>query len=133
MDLPIRGRADCCLRDTKYKYNRLLQLLTDYNIYNLRDIAGLDIVIAGLYQPGYSHTATVVTQMSTTFLNLIFSTLVGIEGGVHVKPNDGMVRLGDIIVSKPAGEYSRKSQLTLLQARDDWTGDCLPGLLVHPE
>jgi nucleoside phosphorylase len=59
-----------------------------------------------LHQPGNSSAATVVTQMRMTFPNLTFGLLVGIGGGVPVKTDNGMIRLGDVVVSKPAGEYS---------------------------
>jgi nucleoside phosphorylase len=44
--------------------------------------------------------------MRMTFPNLKFSILVGIRGGVPVKTNNGMIRLGDVVVSKLAGEHS---------------------------
>ncbi|KAL2802727.1 hypothetical protein BJX63DRAFT_425838 [Aspergillus granulosus] len=53
-----------------------------------------------------SPAATVVTQMRMTFPNLRFCLLVGIAGGVPVKTDEGIIRLGDIVVSKPTGEHS---------------------------
>jgi nucleoside phosphorylase len=44
--------------------------------------------------------------MKMTFSNLRFSLLVGIGGGVPVKTDNGMIRLGDVVVSKPAGGHS---------------------------
>jgi nucleoside phosphorylase len=41
-----------------------------------------------------------------TFPNLRFGVLVGIGGGVPVKTDNGMIRLGDVVVSKPAGGHS---------------------------
>jgi nucleoside phosphorylase len=64
------------------------------------------VVIAGLHQPGNNPAATVVTQMRTTFPNLRFGLLVGIGGGVPVKTDNGIIQLGDVVVSKPAGEHS---------------------------
>lgn len=75
-------------------------------MYNLGSIARHNVVIAGLYQTGNSHAATVVTQMRMTFPNLRFGILVGIGGGVPVKTDNGMIRLGDIVVSKPTGGHS---------------------------
>jgi nucleoside phosphorylase len=75
-------------------------------MYNLGNIAGYNIVIAGLYQPGNYSAATVVTQIKITFPNLKFGLLVGIGGGVPVKTDNRIIQLGDIIVSKPAGGHS---------------------------
>jgi nucleoside phosphorylase len=86
------------------EYKRLPQSLTDHNVYSLGSIARHNIVIAGLHQLGNS--LTVVAQMRMTFPNLKFSILVGIRGGVPVKTNNGMIRLGDVVVSKLAGEHS---------------------------
>jgi nucleoside phosphorylase len=44
--------------------------------------------------------------MRMTFPNLRFGLLVGIGGGVLVKTNNGMIRLSDVVVSKPASEHS---------------------------
>ncbi|KAF4613399.1 hypothetical protein G7Y89_g15488 [Cudoniella acicularis] len=88
------------------EHDRLRQPATDHNVYNLGSIAGHNVVIAGLHQPGNSPAATVVTQMRMTFPNLRFGMLVGIGGGVPVKTDSGMIRLGDIVVSKPAGGHS---------------------------
>jgi nucleoside phosphorylase len=41
-----------------------------------------------------------------TFPNLRFGLLVGIGGAVPVKTDNGMIRLGDVVVSKPAGGHS---------------------------
>ncbi|KAF4633060.1 hypothetical protein G7Y89_g5056 [Cudoniella acicularis] len=88
------------------EHERLPQPPTDHNVYSLGNIAGHNVVIAGLYQPGNSPAATVVTQMRMTFQNLGFGMLVGIGGGVPVKTDNGMIRLGDVVVSKPAGGHS---------------------------
>jgi nucleoside phosphorylase len=79
-------------------------------VYNLGSIAGHKVVIAGLYQPGNNHAATVVTQLRTTFPNAKFGLLVGIGGGVPVKTDTGFIRLGDVVVSKPSGIHSGKAK-----------------------
>jgi nucleoside phosphorylase len=76
------------------------------SIYTLGSIGGHNVVIAGLHIPGNNPAAAVVTQMRNTFQKLRFGLLVGIGGGVPTKTDNGMVRLGDIVVSKPAGEHS---------------------------
>jgi hypothetical protein len=92
------------------EHERLPQLVTDHNVYTLGSIAGHNVVIAGLYQPGNSPAAIVVTQMRMTFPNLWFGMLIGIGGGVPVKTDNGMIRLSDIVVSKPAGGHSDAMQ-----------------------
>lgn len=88
------------------KHERLLQPQTDHNVYCLGSIAGHNVVIAGLYLPGNNPAAVVATQMRMTFPNLKFGLLVGIGGGVPVKTDNGMIRLGDVVVSKPTGAHS---------------------------
>ncbi|KAJ0386744.1 hypothetical protein COL922a_003675 [Colletotrichum nupharicola] len=78
----------------------------DHNIYSLRSINSHNVVIAGLHQPGNCPAATVVAQMRMTFPNLRFGLLVGIGGGVPVQTDNGMIRLGHVVVSKPAGGHS---------------------------
>ena len=88
------------------EHERLPQPATDHNVYNLGSIAGHNVVIAGLHQPTNNPAATVVTQMRMTFPNLRFGMLVGIGGGVPVKTNNGMIQLGDIVVSTPVEGHS---------------------------
>ncbi|MBE3044648.1 hypothetical protein IMZ48_19225, partial [Candidatus Bathyarchaeota archaeon] len=76
----------------------------DHNVYNLGAINGHNVVIASLFQ-GTNGAATVVAQMMRTFPNLRYGLLVGIGGGVPTKTDYGMVRLGDVVVSKPVGEH----------------------------
>lgn len=78
----------------------------DHNVYSLGSINSHNIVIAGLHQPGNCPAATVVAQMRITFPNLRFGLLVGIGGGVPLETDDGMIRLGHVVVSKPAGGHS---------------------------
>jgi hypothetical protein len=77
------------------EHERLPNPPTDHNVYSLGSIGGHNVVIAGLYQPGNNPAATVVTQMRMTFPNLRFGLLVGIGGGVPVKTDNGMIRLGE--------------------------------------
>ena len=88
------------------EHERLPQQRANHNVYSLGSISGHIVVIAGLHQPGNNPAATVVAQMGMTFPNLRFGLLVGIGGGVPIKTDDGMIRLGDVAVSKPAGEHS---------------------------
>jgi nucleoside phosphorylase len=88
------------------EHERLPQLPVDHNAYSLGSIDGHNVVIAGLHQPGNNPAATVVTQMRTTFPELRFGLLVGIGGGVPVQIDSGIIRLGDVVASKPAGRHS---------------------------
>ncbi|KAF3810750.1 hypothetical protein GCG54_00006658 [Colletotrichum gloeosporioides] len=90
----------------------------DHNVYSLGAVNGHNIVIAGLYQPGNCSAATVVAQMRMTFPNLRFCLLVGIGGGVPVETDNGMIRLGHVVVSKPAAGHSGALQYDHGKARD---------------
>jgi len=111
MDLPVGGGADCHIGDAG-RGARASATTSDRSqrLYNLGSIAGHNVVIAGLHQPGKIPTATVVTQMRRTFpiprFGMLVGMLVGIGGGVPVKTNNGMIRLGDVVVSKPTGRCS---------------------------
>ncbi|KXH64061.1 kinesin light chain [Colletotrichum salicis] len=102
------------------KHDALPQTLADHNVYNLGSINGHNVVIAGLHQPGNNSAATVVTQMRMTFPNLRFGLLVGIGGGVPVKTDNGMIRLGHVVVSKPAGGHSGALQYDHGKAREGY-------------
>ncbi|KAH6714520.1 hypothetical protein BKA61DRAFT_550129, partial [Leptodontidium sp. MPI-SDFR-AT-0119] len=103
---PLEVEQIAALEMLDEEHERLPQPAMDHNVYSLGNIAGHNVVIAGLHQPGNNPAATVVTQMRMTFPNLRFGMLVGIGGGVPVKTDNGMIRVGDIVVSKPAGGHS---------------------------
>jgi nucleoside phosphorylase len=103
---PLEVEQIAALEMLDEEHNRLPQPPTDHNVYNLGEIAGHNVVIAGLHQPGNNPAATVVTQMRMTFPNLRFGLLVGIGGGVPVKTDNGIISLGDVVVSKPTGGHS---------------------------
>jgi nucleoside phosphorylase len=88
------------------EHERLTQSLVDHNVYTLGSIGGHNVVISGLHAPGNNPAATAVTQMRNTFQRLRFGLLVGIGGGVPTKTDRGMIRLGNVVVSKPTGEHS---------------------------
>ncbi|KAF4486735.1 Nephrocystin-3 [Colletotrichum fructicola Nara gc5] len=90
----------------------------DHNVYSLGSINSHNIVIAGLHQPGNCPAATVVAQMRMTFPSLRFGLLVGIGGGVPVQTDNGMIRLGHVVVSKPAGGHSGALQYDHGKAKD---------------
>ncbi|PTB49729.1 hypothetical protein M431DRAFT_96429 [Trichoderma harzianum CBS 226.95] len=75
---------------------------TDTNAYTLGSIGQHNIVIACLPKgnAGQNSAATVATQMVQTFLSVKIGLLVGIGGGIPSK-----VRLGDVVVSTPDGQF----------------------------
>ena len=88
------------------EHEPLPQRRSDHNVYTLGSIGGHNVVIAGLPKPGNNPAATVVAQMRTTFEELRFGLLVGIGGGVPTMTDSGIIRLGDVVVSKPTGVHS---------------------------
>ena len=103
---PLKIEKTAALQMLDEEHQNLEQLPSDHNIYNLGSIGGHNIVIAGLAMAGSISAATVVAQMMTTFPNIRFGLLVGTGGGVPVKSDSGMVRLGDVVVSRPTGQHS---------------------------
>ncbi|KAH7248199.1 nucleoside phosphorylase domain-containing protein [Fusarium solani] len=88
------------------EHESLPQLPADHNVYKLGSINNHNVVIAGLHQPGNCPAATVIAQMRMTFPNLRYGLLVGIGGGVPVETDDGTIRLGHVVVSKPTSIHS---------------------------
>ncbi|KAH7007555.1 nucleoside phosphorylase domain-containing protein [Ilyonectria destructans] len=99
---PLEVEQIAALEMLDEEHERLPQPATDHHVYNLGSIAGHNVVIAGLHTPGNNPAATVVTQMRSTFPNLRFGFLVGIGGGVPVKTDNGVIRLGDVVVNLAA-------------------------------
>lgn len=87
-------------------HDSLPQMPADHNVYKLGSINGHNVVIAGLPQMGNCPAATVVAQMRMTFPKLGYGLLVGIGGGVPVETDNGMIRLGHVVVSKPTSIHS---------------------------
>ncbi|GKT49085.1 uncharacterized protein ColSpa_09266 [Colletotrichum spaethianum] len=100
------------------EHEALPQPAADHNVYSLGSINGHNVIIAGLHQTGNCPAATVVAQMKMTFPNLRFGLLVGIGGGVPVQTDNGMIRLGHVVVSKPTGEHSGAVQYDHGKARE---------------
>lgn len=99
------------------EHSSLPQTSSDSNFYNLGSINNHNVVIAGLPRAGNCTAATVVTQMKMTFPNLKYGLLVGIGGGVPVKTDNGMIRLGHVVVSEPTGTHSGAIQYDYGKAR----------------
>jgi nucleoside phosphorylase len=90
----------------------------DPNNYTLGSIGSHNIVIACLPkgQIGNNSSATVATWMVSTFPRIKFGLMVGIGGGVPPK-----VRLGDVVVSTPVGQFPGVVQWDMGKARDGGT------------
>jgi nucleoside phosphorylase len=78
----------------------------DENLYALGSINGHNIAIVCLPagQIGNNPAALVATQMRATFKQIRFGLMVGIGGGVPSAEAD--VRLGDVVVSQPHGNFA---------------------------
>ena len=85
------------------RHDPLPQLSHDTNIYTLGRIGAHNVAIACLPAgvTGTNSAAIVATRMLSTFTSIRFGLMVGIGGGVPSQEND--IRLGDVVVSKPAG------------------------------
>jgi nucleoside phosphorylase len=77
----------------------------DSNSYTLGQLGAHNVVIAcmpsGVY--GMISAATVATQMLSSFPSIRFGLMVGIGGGASNAHAD--IRLGDVVVSKPSGDF----------------------------
>src|SRR5436305_8953080 len=102
---PLEVEQKAAIEMLDEEHERLPQSPVDHNVYTLGSIGDHNVVIAGLYTPGNNPAATVVTQMRNTFQGLRFALLVGIGRGVPTETADGPIRLGDVVVSKPAGQH----------------------------
>ncbi|KAK6338479.1 hypothetical protein TWF730_002542 [Orbilia blumenaviensis] len=77
---------------------------TDENVYEYGKIGGHNVVLTCLPHMGILQAGIVATRMRSTFTRIRFVLMVGVGGGAPSKSND--VRLGDIVISNPAGRCS---------------------------
>ncbi|KAL4779921.1 nucleoside phosphorylase domain-containing protein [Aspergillus varians] len=77
----------------------------DSNAYTLGSIHGRNIIITVLGQSGNIPTAMAIAQMRTSFPELQFGLLVGIGGGAPSNTEQKDIRLGDVVVSRPASTH----------------------------
>jgi nucleoside phosphorylase len=101
------------------EYASLPQRANDHNVYTFGRIGPHKVVIACLPagQHGTTSAATVASQIKTAFGSLRFGLLVGIGGGVPTTQND--IRLGDVVVSQPDGQFGGVVQYDRGQRRSD--------------
>ncbi|KAH0525445.1 hypothetical protein TsFJ059_007812 [Trichoderma semiorbis] len=99
----------------------------DTNSYTLGAIGKHNVVVACLPEGeiGTNSAASVIMQLVNTFPSIKFGLLVGIGGGVPPR-----VRLGDVVVSTPVGEYPGVVQWDLGKATG--TGFVRTGSLDRP-
>lgn len=73
------------------------------NTYTLGSFSSHNVIIACLPkgQIGNNTAATIAAFMVSTFPSIKFGLMVGVSGGIPPK-----VRLGDVVVSTPVGQFS---------------------------
>ncbi len=98
--LPTEQTAATAMLDQRH--TDLPKPPNDDNAYTLGSIDKHNIVIACLPKGklGPSSAATVATQMVQTFASIKICLMVGIGGGIPPE-----VRLGDVVVSTPVGQF----------------------------
>ncbi|KAK1992852.1 phosphorylase superfamily protein [Colletotrichum falcatum] len=105
--LPIELAAAAEMMDEEFA--DLPSRAGDSNIYTLGRIGAHNVVAACLPagQIGASQAAVVASQMKSGFPSLRFSVLVGVGGGAPSHGDDDVVdiRLGDVVISQPAGQH----------------------------
>ena len=86
-------------------HTKLTQRPTDHNTYALSQIGDHNVVVAclGAGVVGSASAAVVAAQMLFTFPSLKFCLMVGVGGGAPSRRHD--IRLGDVVVSNPEGNY----------------------------
>ncbi|KZL72126.1 pfs domain-containing protein [Colletotrichum incanum] len=101
----------------------------DSNIYVLGELSGHNVVLACLPgQQGKGAAATVATNIARTFPGIKWRFLVGIAGGIPSNKHD--IRLGDVVVSMPEGQFGGVVQYDL--GKDTDAGFLLKGSLWPP-
>ena len=76
---------------------------SDWNTYKCGKMGEHMLVIARLPEYGTDRAAVCAAHMCHTFPHIRIALMVGIGGGIPSKTHD--IRLGDVVVSKPDGEY----------------------------
>ncbi|KAI0546001.1 nucleoside phosphorylase domain-containing protein [Xylaria curta] len=108
------------------EHQRLRKQPGDSNTYTLGELQGHNIVLVCLPgQQGNSSAATVSTNLSRSFPSVKWRLFVGVGGGVPSAKHD--IRLGDVVISMPEGEYPGVVQYDL--GRETTSGFELKGFL----
>ncbi|KAH7146152.1 nucleoside phosphorylase domain-containing protein [Dactylonectria macrodidyma] len=94
------------------EHERLSDKDGDSNIYAFGRLSGHNTVVGCLPgTQGKGAAAIIATNVHRTFPSIRYWLLVGIEGGVPNHEND--IRLGDVVVSMPNGQYGGVVQYDL--------------------
>lgn len=111
--LPKEQTAATAMLDERHP--DLPKPMNDTNTYTLGSIGSHNVVIACLPkgQYGTNSAANVATLMIRAFPSVKIGLMVGIGGGVPMK-----VRLGDVVVSTPSGQYPGVVQWDLGKATE---------------
>jgi nucleoside phosphorylase len=75
----------------------------DKNGYTLGRVGVHNVVVAVMPEIGNNRAAIVATQLLNDFPSIRFGLLVGIGGGIPSEDDD--IRLGDVVVGKPAATF----------------------------
>lgn len=111
------------------EHSRLPSSQGDSNDYILGELCGHNVVLACLPgNQGKSAAAIVATNLDRTFPSIKWRFLAGIGGGVPSDKHD--IRLGDVVVSMPEGQYGGVVQYDL--GKDTDGGFKLKGFLSAP-
>lgn len=104
--LPKEMLAAKAMLDQGYEVLRT-EVVSDSNTYVVGHAHGHKVVIAclpaGVY--GTVAAATAATHMLRTFPNIRIGLMVGIGGGIPEPKDDGIIRLGDVVVSQPSDTH----------------------------
>jgi nucleoside phosphorylase len=103
--LPLELAASMAMLDGDPHPQLPSRSYSDQNIYTLGNIGGHNVVMACLPagRTGIGYAAIVAEQMKSSFNSIRFGLMVGIGGGVPSNGHD--IRLGDVVVSKPSGQF----------------------------
>jgi nucleoside phosphorylase len=112
----------------------LLQAENDTNTYTLGRIGQHNVVLACLPSgtTGISAAATAARDLLRSFPRVRFGLMVGVGGGAPSNPSDDPrqdIRLGDVIVSNPEGNYG-KGRVYLFDKKSELT-KCTGGVLQY--
>jgi nucleoside phosphorylase len=101
--LPVELKAARAMLDEQHESP--MQRSGDNNSYTAGRIGAHNVVIAVLPagRIGTNPASTIGSDMGASFKSLRFGLMVGIGGGVPSEKND--IRLGDVVVSVPAGRF----------------------------
>lgn len=114
--LPKEQTAATAMLDQRHA--NLWKPPNDPNTYTLGSINKHNVVIACLPrgQIGQNQAATVAARMISTFPSIKFGLMVGIGGGIPTN-----VRLGDVVVSTPVGQFPGVVQWDFGKAKEGGT------------